>query len=165
MRETLIDKELQIIYDVRSDADALYNLFQVDMKNTYDLQLLEVAARRASKLRVKFISGLGKTIEQYLAPPAEWKRIKEEGTALFAPDRGGAYEIFEQRPLDPRILLYCAQDVSLLFDLEAILENRIRGSPERWHDRVVFASSQRVNESHSRFFSGRGPHRAIAPVF
>ncbi|KAF4618500.1 hypothetical protein D9613_009781 [Agrocybe pediades] len=155
---------VKLLYDVRNDADALYNLYQVDMKNTYDLQLLEVASRRALRLRVKFICGLAKAMTTYLSPPSSVTQIKEDGVALFRPEKGGSFEVFERRPLDPRIILYCAQDVAVLFQLEAVLENTIRGSLEGWHDRVVKASAKRVNEAHSRYYDGDGPHRAIAPM-
>ncbi|KAF9558293.1 hypothetical protein CPC08DRAFT_709743 [Agrocybe pediades] len=164
LKDVLQSKNIvKILYDVRNDADALYNLYQVDMKNTYDLQLLEVAARRAQKLRVKFICGLSKAITTYLSPPSSVTQIKEDGLVLFLPEKGGSYEVFERRPLDPRIILYCAQDVAVLFQLEAVLESKIRGSLEGWHGRVVKASVKRVNEAHSRSYDGDGPHRTIAP--
>jgi len=112
----------QLFYDVRNDADALWNLYGVDIANAYDLQVLEVAVRRSSRLQVKLVSGLAKTIDRYLSPPLEWQRVKEAGSKLFRPDLGGSYEVFEERPLDPRLAQYAAQDVSLLFQLEATLE-------------------------------------------
>ncbi|KAF8878162.1 ribonuclease H-like domain-containing protein [Gymnopilus junonius] len=155
----------KIFYDVRNDADALFNLFAIDISNAYDLQLLEVAVRRSSKLRVKFLSGLGKAIEVYLNPPADWKYIKEKGITLFQPNKGGSYDIFEKRPLDPTILAYCAQDVALLFKLKAALEGELGLQGSMWKEKIVRLSAARVAEAHSHYYAGNGKHRAIAPMF
>jgi exonuclease 3'-5' domain-containing protein 1 len=155
----------QLFYDVRNDADALWNLYGVGVANTYDLQLLEVAVRRSSGMPVRLVTGLAKTIETYLSPPLEWQRVKEVGSRLFRPELGGSYEVFEKRPLDPRILQYAAQDVLLLFQLETTLESRIGRWGVNWIGRVVFASTRRVAESKSTFYDGKGRHRAQAPDF
>ena len=154
----------QLFYDVRNDADALWNLYDVDIANAYDLQVLEVAVRRSSRIHVKLVSGLAKTIDRYLSPPLEWQRVKEAGSKLFRPDLGGSYEVFEERPLDPRLAQYAAQDVSLLFQLEATLERQIGCWGINWIGRVVAASARRVAESKSVNYSGHGMHRANAPV-
>lgn len=156
---------VQLFYDVRNDADALWNLYGVGVANSYDLQLLEVAVRRSKGLRVRLVSGLAKTIEVYISPPPEWQRVKDAGARLFRPDLGGSYEVFEQRPLDRRLVQYSAQDVSLLFQLQATLERKIGSVGDRWIERVAVASANRVAESKSAYYSGKGMHRAEAPVF
>ncbi|PPR07332.1 hypothetical protein CVT26_013648 [Gymnopilus dilepis] len=155
----------KVFYDVRNDADALYNLYAIDVGNVYDLQLLEVAVRRASKHKVKYLSGLGKAIEASLCPPAHWKDIKQKGLELFQPERGGSYEVFEKRPLDPVILAYCAQDVALLFRLEEVLEARLGGASRVWKEKISRHSASRVAEAHSHEYAGKGQHRSIAPMF
>ena len=159
---------LKLFYDVRNDADALFNLYRVDLKNAFDVQLLEVAARRAGNNYSPVVTGLAKAVEQYLPPLADWVRVKAEGSALFDPKKGGSYEIFEQRPLDPRILLYSAQDVSILFLLETTLEKQIReknGSVKNWRQRVSKASTKRAAEAHSVTYEAKGRHRIRAPKF
>jgi len=42
------------------------------------------------------------------------QRIKETGLKLFAPEEGGIYEVFNERPLSDMIGLYCVQDVQWL---------------------------------------------------
>lgn len=116
-------------------------------------------------MRVNFVSGLGKTIEGYTHPSSEWKRVKEEGITLFQPKRGGSFEIFETRPLDPRIQAYSAQDVELLFQLETALESKLGAKAAAWKRAVVRISAERVAEAHSSVYSGNGQHRAIAPDF
>jgi len=69
------------------------------MKNTYDLQLLELAVRRSMMRNTKWVNGLGRSIESYVHPPRDWKTIKDAGVALFAPEKGGSYTVFETRPV------------------------------------------------------------------
>ncbi|KAH9478240.1 piRNA biogenesis protein EXD1 [Psilocybe cubensis] len=156
---------VKVFFDVRNDADSLYHLFGVNLTNTYDLQVLEIAARRSQYLRVKFVTGLGKCIEQYLNPTPQWKRVKEEGIALFQPKQGGSFEVFETRPLDPRVQAYSAQDVELLFQLEAALESQLEGKAAAWKSAVIRISAERVAEAHNSVYAGHGQHRAIAPNF
>jgi exonuclease 3'-5' domain-containing protein 1 len=128
------------------------------------LQLVDVANRRSRNIPTKFVSGLSRCIELYVGPPNEWKKVKEAGNRLFSPENGGSYSVFEQRPLDPRILEYCAQDVALMFQLEAAMKRTIQG--EGWEKRILLASANRVAESKSSNYDGpQGRHRAIAPVF
>lgn len=155
----------KIFYDVRNDADALFHLYEVDMKGVYDLQLLELAVRRTAGERTKYLHGLGKSIECYVKPTEDWKNIKNAGVALFSPEKGGSYSVFKKRPLDPRILAYCAQDVTLLFELEMALEGRLGvwARNSNWDNRIVAASTQRVSQARSGKYMGQGRHRALAP--
>ncbi|KAF9528395.1 ribonuclease H-like domain-containing protein [Crepidotus variabilis] len=155
----------KVFYDVRTDSDALFNLFGIKLSNTYDLQLLEVAARRSSGKKVSYVIGLGKVINQYIRPGSQWTRVKEEGAALLFPDKGGSYELFDKRPLDERVLQYSAQDVNLLFQLQTMLESEI-GRYERagWIRKVIQGSSRRVDEAHLPIYP-KGRQRAIATFF
>ena len=159
---------IQLLFDVRNDADALWNIYQVDLANVYDLQLLDVASRRSRNLYSKFLSGLSKCIESYVSPPDAWKEVKEAGINLFLPGKGGSYTIFEKRPLDPRMIAYCAQDVALIFQLEVAIKRTLKVTARKkgksWDERVTLESANRVAESKSPNYSD-GKHRAIAPIF
>lgn len=90
----------EVFFDVRNDADALFAHFGVSVEGVVDVQLMEVAARRSSRA---FLLSLGRAFEQdaQLKDEAmkQWKATKEKGLSLFAPERGGSYEIFNTRPL------------------------------------------------------------------
>jgi len=109
---------IKVFYDVRNDSDALYTHFDIRLKGTFDLQLLELVTRHSEGYNTRFVFGLGKSMEKFRLATPEWKRVKEEGLRLFAPEHGGSYQVFERRPLDEKVLTYCAQDVALLLELE-----------------------------------------------
>lgn len=155
---------IQLFFDVRNDADALFNIYEVELSNVYDLQLLDVASRRSRNIPVRFVCGLTKCIELYVSPPSAWKEAKETGNRLFSPEKGGSYAVFEKRPMDPRIREYCAQDVALTFQLEAAMKKTIVG--EGWEERILLGSANRLAESKRSDYDGRrGRHHAIAPIF
>ncbi|KAJ7931301.1 ribonuclease H-like domain-containing protein [Mycena leptocephala] len=151
----------KLFFDVRNDSDALFNLYGVTLANVYDLQLLEVAARSSKAGKPpRFVKGLVPSLETYVAPlksvavVRDWTRVKEVGLRLFAPERGGRYEVFEDRPLAPALAEYCAQDVTLLHELER----------RNWEQRVCAESVARVALSRRANYIPRGPDKALAPT-
>ncbi|KAF7377524.1 3'-5' exonuclease domain-containing protein [Mycena sanguinolenta] len=160
----------KLFFDVRNDSDALFNLFGVSLANVYDLQLLEVAVR-SSNLRTppRFLTGLVSSLETYLAPRKSatvvrsWAEVKEAGLLLFAPERGGEYEIFDKRPLAPELVKYCAQDVALLHELEMVLHQRIGTRGRNWEQRVRAESAVRVNFARLANYMPRGKDKALVP--
>jgi exonuclease 3'-5' domain-containing protein 1 len=156
-------------YEVRNDSDALYNLHQVSLAGIYDLQLLELVARVSfqNKRSNRFVNGLKRSIQEYLpqGPGREWAQAKEAGRKLFAPELGGRYEVFEDRPLDPRLVAYCSQDMVLLFQLEDALRRRLGGGQVLvWEDKITAESAERVKVAYSPLFNGTGRHMALAPT-
>jgi exonuclease 3'-5' domain-containing protein 1 len=76
---------------------------------------MELATRNFPK---RHLSGLQKCIE-WDAPitireKSAWIAAKEEGLKLFATEKGGRYEVFNERPLPDAIIHYCVQDVQFL---------------------------------------------------
>src|SRR6266566_5510940 len=151
----------KVFFDVRNDSDALYSHFQIRLAGIQDLQLMELATRTFARRHVK---GLARCIEDdapiSLSERAAWKAAKEKGVKLFAPERGGSYEVFKKRPLSEEIRLYCAQDVQFLFRLWSQYNSKMTGE---WKARVLEASKNRVIESQSPRFNGKGQHMALAP--
>ncbi|KAJ6498592.1 ribonuclease H-like domain-containing protein [Mycena vitilis] len=161
----------KLFFDVRNDSDALYNLFGVTLANVYDLQLLEIAVRSSKAGRPpRFVKGLVPSLETYVAPlksqtvVREWARVKEVGLRLFAPERGGRYEVFEDRPLSPGLAEYCVQDVALLHELEAVLRRMLGTQGKNWDQRVVAESAVRVGVAYRANYVPRGPDKALAPT-
>ncbi|KAJ6554437.1 ribonuclease H-like domain-containing protein [Mycena capillaripes] len=161
----------KLFFDVRNDSDALFNLFGITLANVYDLQLLEIAVRSSKPGRPpRFVKGLVPSLETYVAPlksaavVREWARVKDAGLRLFAPERGGRYEVFEDRPLAPGLAEYCVQDVALLHELEVVLHRMIGPMGRNWEQRVVAESAVRVAVAHIANYAPRGPEKALAPT-
>lgn len=113
--------------------------------------------------RGNFLSGLAKCISRDLPWSPEslrWDRIKEAGIKLFAPEKGGKYEVFHERPIPAAISAYCAQDV-------AILPKLLMWYASRMTDRLAVLvgeeSKRRVEASQSSLFNGKGQHMARGP--
>ncbi|KAG2008782.1 hypothetical protein CC2G_014176 [Coprinopsis cinerea AmutBmut pab1-1] len=146
----------KLFYDVRNDADALWNIYRIDMRNVLDLQILELAVRHSNKRPTRNLNGLARSIESYLNPSPQWKQVKEAGIRLFSPPYG-SYEVFEQRPLDETIMVYCAQDVTLLGVLEVVLRRWMGRFGSGWDQRVARASGWRRPRGRCCWWGGRGP--------
>lgn len=152
----------KVFFDVRNDSDALFSLFQIDLRGIQDLQLMELATRRGSR---KFINGLSRCIDRDAPLSIEERlrlvRVKSAGTKLFAPEKGGRYEVFNERPLPKDIVDYCANDVQILPRLWKHYDGKMNMT---WRRRVLDESANRVKMSKTASFNGKGRHMAIAPT-
>ena len=151
----------KVFFDVRNDADALFAHFGISLQGVWDIQLMEVAARRASK---QYLNGLAKCIEHDAQLKDEtiksWKATKEKGLALFAPERGGSYEIFNTRPLPDDIVKYCAQDVVYL----PVLWNTYKKNlSEAWAAKVEKETEARLEMSKDPSYDPHGKNKAFSP--
>jgi len=148
-------------FDVRNDSDALYSHFNISLAGIQDIQLMELATRTFSK---RCVNGLSKCIERE-APMSvreklAWQAAKEKGLNLFAPERGGSYEVFNIRPLPEEITQYCMQDVQFLPKLWVYYNRKMKSG---WTERVEKATKDRVALSKTSTFNGKGRHMALAP--
>ncbi|KAF8317622.1 hypothetical protein DL93DRAFT_513037 [Clavulina sp. PMI_390] len=75
---------LKCFFDVRNDADALYNIYRISMNSVVDLQILEVATRRGKK---RLLNGLARAIRTDggldEVTLTQWLDVKMRGKALF----------------------------------------------------------------------------------
>ncbi|KAK4150294.1 ribonuclease H-like domain-containing protein [Chaetomidium leptoderma] len=152
----------KVFFDVRNDSDALHGRFQINLAGIQDLQLMELATRSFPR---RLVCGLAKCIELDAAltraERSAWKATKERGLRLFAPERGGSYRVFNERPLSDEIRRYCVQDVHFLPRLWAHYRPRLTTV---WEGRVREASRERVALSQTPGFNGQGKHMAMAPA-
>jgi hypothetical protein len=134
----------KVWFDPRNDVDALYHQFGVLPKGIVDLQLAEVADRRSRGLNVHYVQGLYKCLTQCPALQSEQKVFAEKingmGKSLFEPLNGGAYEVFQHRPLHPVLLVYSAHDSRYML---ALYEQYVQSIGEQWLSRVLLAGDQR----------------------
>lgn len=123
---------------------------------------MELATRLFSR---RCVNGLSKCIERdaplSYADRADWVQKKNLGTRLFAPEKGGCYEVFNKRPMDEDILRYCANDVQILPRLWTYYNAKMS---KFWIEKVLEASEARIRLSQSLSFNGKGRHMALGPV-
>ncbi|KAF7882730.1 uncharacterized protein EAF02_006093 [Botrytis sinoallii] len=154
----------KVIFDVRNDSDALYSHFGVKLQGVIDLQLMELATRSHNR---KFLRGLGKCMDQDLVQTSEElevrSAIKKRGVQLFAPEKGGRYEVFNDRPLDPAIVEYCVQDVQLMPQLWNVYNAKLALMNKRWATKIERETKARLLLSQSAEYNGKGQHMAKAP--
>ncbi|RYP03560.1 hypothetical protein DL764_005061 [Monosporascus ibericus] len=152
----------KVFFDVRNDSDALYAHYGIDLSGVQDLQLMELATRTSADRRR--VNGLSKCIERdaplAAAERLAWEAAKKKGVRLFAPEHGGSYRVFDERPLSEDIRLYCVQDVRFLPRLWSRYDTRLT---PLWRQRVRNAVAERVALSQSPGFNGKGKHMALAP--
>ena len=131
---------LKIIYDCRTDADALYHLCATKLTNVCDCQVL-CAFYRDKQLAIERSLGGGTAQEaaqhtsgQKPSSPAwaehsrcarasrprrERRSQRSRRPQPLVPEYGGSYESWRQRPLSPALLEYAAADVAHLHTLRA----------------------------------------------
>lgn len=151
----------KVFFDVRNDSDALFSHYGIKLAGVHDLQLMELATRSSPRT---YVAGLSKCIERD-AGLSERERVackatKEKGRNLFAPERGGSYEVFNVRPFPQDMLSYCIQDVHFMPKLWQLYNSRLGDS---WAAKVQQAAKDRVATSHNAGFNGKGKHMILGP--
>lgn len=151
----------KVFFDVRNDSDALYSHFNISLAGIQDIQLLENAARPYNR---RCVNGLGKCIEKNAtmtsSQRSDWQTVKEQGRKLFAPERGGSYEVFNTRPLAEELRKYCIQDVLFLPGLWSTYSAKVSAA---WAEKVRLETLARVSLSQTASYNGKGRHMALGP--
>jgi len=134
----------KVWWDCRSDIDVLWNHFEIFPKGIFDLQLGEVACRRSVGIEVRFVLGLQKALMQSPALEPEQKSFAETidqlGKNLYEPNYGGDYNVFQNRPLNPIILIYAAHDTRYQL---VLYDQYMAAIGPQWVLRVLGASDMR----------------------
>lgn len=134
----------KFIFDPRSDSDALYHTCgKVHLANVVCLQLCDVKRDREAGCQRRLVNGLKRVLADTVpsCQRAEVAEMKEHGLRLFAPELGGSYAVFEERPLSKAIIDYCRVDVAFFSLLEARLYERLSAAGKAW---VRQRSAERV---------------------
>lgn len=160
--KTILESEVipKAFFDVRNDSDALFSHFGINLGGICDIQLMELATRKASK---RLVNGLSRCIEKSAMTPRErqaWIATKEMGVKLFDPKRGGNFEVFNVRPMPETIRQYCTQDVQFLPKLWTQYSRQLT---PKWAVAVDNAVRERIKESQGPAYNGKGRHMALGP--
>ncbi|KAL2060850.1 hypothetical protein VTL71DRAFT_8902 [Oculimacula yallundae] len=98
-----------------------------------------------------------------------WEAIKEKGCDMFAPDRGGSYAVFDQRPLHRDLAMYCVQDVSCMPDLWNVYSQKLPNpnwpghSKTDWRRAIKTATKARIKDAQSVAYDPRSRTKVFAP--
>jgi len=151
---------LKVFFDVRNDSDALFSHYGIALQGIEDVQLMENASR--AKRSKEFLAGLARCIEYdtHGSQKDTWKAVKARGELLFAPEKGGSYEVFNRRPLTSEMIAYCIGDVMHLPALRSFYWNRL--TPD-WKVKVGDETINRVRESQSPNYQPQGPTKRYGP--
>lgn len=148
-------------FDVRNDSDALNSLFGIRLAGVTDVQLLELACRKAPRVT---LSGLARCIEQDSGLPCkvrkDWESTKAQVKRKFNPEASGTGEVFNERPLPEDLLRYCAGDVQFLPVLASKYQARL--SPA-WPKKVAQETTRRLEESWGPDYQPKGKHKVFGP--
>jgi exonuclease 3'-5' domain-containing protein 1 len=94
-----------------------------------DFQLRELASTTHGSRT--FLAGLANCIKHdstmTLAARQRAATVKDTGLQLYAPETGGSYAVFDERPLKMILLEYCVQDMVHMPELWDVYQRRIDG--------------------------------------
>ena len=137
---------LKVGYDGRADADALWHLHKTMLTNFYDVQVASCKRQDQTEgRRDRVVHGLGRAMDAFLrgdrARQAAMAVVKDAGRKLFAPELGGSYDVWAERPLSVTLIEYAGNDVALLLEMREAWE---RYSPTNTN---VNVSSVRISKA------------------
>ena len=144
---------LKLAYDVRMDSDALFHQHDVVLKNVLDLQLLDIAIRRAAGGIVEHLPSLSKTVSRRLtnAEILVCEDLKKRVKNMYTSVEDG--DLWARRPLIDDARRYAALDAWVLMKLDQAMRpngttapHLFPGFDEKWNERVLNASRKRIDE-------------------
>lgn len=113
----------KLFFDVRADVAALYHGHGIMPAHPIqDMQLWDILNRLLHGRPTERVSGYGLIIEKTRHARLSKQEagtvpaVKAQAIKLFAPDKGGSWEVWKQRPLPTILLEYCT-DARFLFSL------------------------------------------------
>jgi exonuclease 3'-5' domain-containing protein 1 len=156
LRSILEDHSVRkFIWDVRNDANALWFHYGVSLGGITDLQLLENASRSDDKT---YVRGLDRCVENDLnlgfMKTNRWLRTKQDIKKLMRTD------IFSIRPLGPKTMEYCQNDIIHLPALHELYMARIK--PE-WLTKAKEESERRVIQARSLEYDPQSEGKKLGP--
>ncbi|KID98661.1 3'-5' exonuclease, partial [Metarhizium majus ARSEF 297] len=155
----------KVFFDIRNDSDALFSHYAIRVGGIRDLQVMEFATRRGPPGR--FVTGLANCIK-YDCPMTDWQRqnwlqMKDGVGRLYDPNKGGRYEVFNERPLRREICEYSAQDVALLPKLWEAYSIKLGHSNKAfWQMMIDNATLKRIKQSQSKHY-GQAEFKRFGP--
>ena len=127
----------------------------------YDIQVAYCTKRDQTSYRGRdrFVKGLKSALEDCPGLSYETRRELEEtktnGIARFAPEKGGSYAVWKERPMDPALIRYAAADVRFLHTMYDAWATFVPV------EAMVEISSARVSKAILASMPAKGKHMAL----
>ena len=105
------------IWDLRNDAAGLFRNLGVQIRGVVDLQLLYCSVRYDLRNRASLDVAITDRCGLSAGQLTTWLNTKTEGKALWRPESGGDFVVFQQYPLNKIVIAYCIGDIAFLPEL------------------------------------------------
>lgn len=144
----------KVLFDGRADNDALYHLYKVKMERVYDLQILYTI--KFSGNTDPYLKSLAKCLN--VSGVVDWataqrlNALKKRGKKLYAPELGGSYAVWDNRPLCGDLIKYAAADVKYLLAMKK------KWSTESIDKRVEQLAKERIEKTLKSTEEAKGRH-------
>ena len=166
----------KVLFDVRNDAAGLKKNYGVLLDGITDLQVMEIHTRPLAARRLynglKLCMDLHATISP--AEKAQFRERKNHVQALYAREAlDPEYGVFQMRPIEHDILMYCAQDAHILPELWLHYHQRLsveerdivyRETDQRLHEVENLGHWPNINDGTTFYGWGPGYWHCLVPV-
>jgi exonuclease 3'-5' domain-containing protein 1 len=144
----------KVVFDVRNGASALFNQFSIPAENILDIQLMEFYHRNVAPNKNMQLMGLWQCLSHDIklsgSTRYHYKKIRDMGRNLFAPNHGGRPQMFNVRPLNKDLKACIIQDTLIMFTLYSFYSSRLTPSTRLVVEEEGKKSLRRVMELKAR---------------
>lgn len=156
----------KVFFDVRMDADALFSQYGVALAGVIDVQLMELSVRaKRDGGSDGWLHSFARCLEHdsgFAAVEVErFESARSRGKALWDPEVGGTYDVFELKSLSSEIIAYCEAVVGALPRLFEVYNSRLDGRV-RLTETDDYYACRIIEASRNRVVMAQGPPRAAS---
>eukprot|EP00029_Vermamoeba_vermiformis_P006680 TRINITY_DN2698_c0_g1_i1.p1 TRINITY_DN2698_c0_g1~~TRINITY_DN2698_c0_g1_i1.p1 ORF type:complete len:457 (-),score=86.75 TRINITY_DN2698_c0_g1_i1:57-1427(-) len=109
-------KQLKLFFDCRTDSDALYHQYNVELKRVHDVQVFDILFRRIKKFGGKYLRGYNNCVSAFVKNiDSRFVSLKEKISKIMTD--GSDNNFWGRRPIPEEALEYAAYDVKYMFDI------------------------------------------------
>ena len=136
----------KICFDARNGSANLLSQFQIRLQGVQDLQLMEMKTviPHATHQCNGLLNCLRKDAGLSANDLKNWELTRNAGHTLCNPKKGGSYEVFNIRPMSPKMIEYCAQTVMHMPLLWRVYAAKIKPGALKQSRGLTFSSRSRT---------------------
>ena len=156
----------KVFFDVRMDADALFNQYGVALAGVIDVQLMELSARaKRDGGSDGWLHSFARCLERdsglATVEVERFESARSCGKALWDPELEGTYDVFQVESLSSEIIAYCEANVRALPRLFEVYNSRLDGKV-CLTERDDYYACRSIEASRNRVMMAQGPPRAAS---